>query len=211
MDLEKVLASLQSTSRVQTPSKLPQAIGCCTEEEMYGILSRLYQIRVEERGVEFINDADTKARIQKVSKWLCKQTMPGLLLYGKCGTGKTVMAKAISNIIFNGRPRGQAIIMTANDIHDAFKENRYEYSVFRTAAAAIIDDLGCEPLRCNVFGIDYEPIRTILYDRYDRQLISVITTNLDDEMVKDRYGERVWGRICETFDRIVYTSTDYRE
>lgn len=52
--------------------------------------------------------------------------------------------------------------------------------------------------------------RQSLYYRYDRMLITVLTTNLGDEEICTRYGVRIADRMNETFDAIVFKGTSYR-
>ena len=73
-----------------------------------------------------------------------------------------------------------------------------------------IDDMGCEPERCCIYGVDYTPIQQILYNRYDRRLPTMITTNLNLELIKDRYGERLLDRFAESYRRVCLDYPSYR-
>ena len=70
--------------------------------------------------------------------------------------------------------------------------------------------MGCEPERCCIYGGDYTPIQQILYNRYDRRLPTMITTNLNLELIKDRYGERLLDRFAESYRRVCLDYPSYR-
>ena len=55
------------------------------------------------------------------------------------------------------------------------------------------------------------PILDVLYHRYNLQLITVVTTNLEDRDLAERYGTRMLDRMNETFDRLYYAGNSYRK
>lgn len=74
----------------------------------------------------------------------------------------------------------------------------------------LIDDLGIEPARCLIYGEEYYPISRLLLHRYDKQLTTIIATNLSIEEIQDRYGDRIVDRMNETFNVLVYCNKSYR-
>lgn len=210
--IDKIIASLLPTSEVPTPSKLRGQLEKVSEKEMREIVLALYRSKVESLGYGFIADDGTMGKIQKVSKWLCKKEKPGLFLYGRCGTGKSILAQVIFKILSQGRPFGSCRMITAIDLQSSFKdlENGWLYESVKTEAVSIIDDLGCEPARCMIYGVDYQPIQDLFYHRYDKRLITVLSSNLDDKMITERYGLRVWDRIEEMYDRIQFLEGSFR-
>ncbi|MGM9737177.1 MAG: AAA family ATPase [Candidatus Cryptobacteroides sp.] len=147
-----------------------------------------------------------------MSKWLIKSSCPGLVIYGPCGTGKTTMVKALQQILEVGRKFDNVCYLNACQIVDYFRneDTRDKYDKAKSVEVLLIDDLGCEPEHLMLFGTLYEPIKDILYKRYDRMLITVLTTNLGDEELYKRYGERIADRLKETFDTIVFNGVSYR-
>jgi len=73
----------------------------------------------------------------------------------------------------------------------------------------IIDDLGAEPVINNV-TIEY--LYLILSERLQNKKSTIITTNLDPNIIRDRYGERIFSRIFnkrESFNAKI-TGSDLR-
>ena len=75
----------------------------------------------------------------------------------------------------------------------------------------LLDDLGCEPENCIIYGTSYHPISEIIYHRYRNQLTTILTTNLTDSELASRYGPRIMDRLEESFDFIAYTNPSYRK
>lgn len=74
-----------------------------------------------------------------------------------------------------------------------------------------IDDVGTEPASLKVWGNEVSPLVDLLYHRYDRQLFTIITSNLEgDEDIAKRYGVRVADRFVEMFDLIGFDNSSYR-
>ena len=74
----------------------------------------------------------------------------------------------------------------------------------------VIDDVGVEPSTIKVWGNEISPFVEVIYHRYDRQLFTIVTSNLDDEELFKRYGPRVADRFAEMFDRIAFENNSYR-
>ena len=55
------------------------------------------------------------------------------------------------------------------------------------------------------------PVQDIIVYRYDRRLITVLSSNLDDDGLLAKYGSRVLDRLGESYTRIAYTQSSYRE
>ena len=74
-----------------------------------------------------------------------------------------------------------------------------------------IDDLGVEAVNIKVYGNEFSPVTELLYNRYDRNLVTILTSNLSDEQMKDRYGARIDDRLREMFDKIHFQGPSYRK
>lgn len=142
----------------------------------------------------------------EVARWLTDNHGKGLLLYGSCGQGKTLLAKHILPRIVHYYFRKVFRIVDAVDVDD-------EYKVLRQKRLIVIDDLGCEKRPS-----EYDKHFAIgeLIDKLEKNKgICIITTNLDiytDEVgnevneILDRYGDRVYDRIVGNFSCVHFTS-----
>lgn len=188
-----------------------------------GIYSAM-MAEVRSRGGVFNFDADTRAHILAAARWLINpRSTPGLLLCGLYGNGKTTLAKAIAWLIeyLSERELGYSdrVIMplyTAKDIcrlcaaSEKFKEQYDEYRKLFTEPMMIIDDLGEEPREVMVYGMPHTPIIDIISKRYDAQQMTIITTNLDVDQLKGKYGGRITDRFREMLTSIVFENESYR-
>ena len=73
-----------------------------------------------------------------------------------------------------------------------------------------IDDLGKEPAEIVDYGNILSPVVDLIEHRYDRQLFTVITTNLPPEKIREKYGDRIADRFNEMVGRIIFRNTTYR-
>lgn len=78
------------------------------------------------------------------------------------------------------------------------------------APMLIIDDMGCEPATVKHYGTEATPVADAIFRRYDRMQPTIITSNLDDEGIEQRYGARITDRFEEMFDRISFDNESYR-
>ncbi|WP_235317824.1 P-loop NTPase family protein [Porphyromonas gulae] len=189
-----------------------------TEEEVAAMLGMCYASEVERRVMQYVADTETAAKIQKAAKWLCSDTARvGLMLYGGVGNGKSTLARAISNLIgilhnsALSAERKNVYRLTAIELAKLATENQPLFDQVRRQELLMIDDVGTEQVSVKVWGNEYSPVTEVLYDRYDRQLFTLATSNLSDEEMRERYGIRIYDRMEEMFDRLYYKQPSYRK
>lgn len=173
------------------------------------------------RGKKLIFDDYTREHIEKAAKWItdpgCKF---GLLLMGVPGNGKTTMMQAIARLIAfvteetDGYSRRQAVrTITAKEIARlcAKTDSGSDYdSLFREKMLGI-DELGEEPKEVMSYGMIYTPLVDILSERYTRQQFTIVTTNLDKDLLNAKYGPRVYDRFKEMMEIITFKNPSYRK
>lgn len=179
---------------------------------------------VEYRGGSFALDGDTRAHILAAARWLINpDATSGLMLCGLYGNGKTTLAKAISSLIgyLTERENGYSYrktmrLITAKNIcrlcaaSEKFKEQYDEYKNLFNEPMMIIDDLGDEPREVMVYGMIHTPVIDILEDRYAKQLMTIVTTNLETDDLEKKYGPRIYDRFKEMLTSIVFENDSYR-
>lgn len=177
------------------------------------------------RGREFRYDKATKDNIHNVARWLVSdKKKTGLLLYGGVGTGKTIMVRAIGSLIraiyssaLSTENRYLSVVsaIELSKIHnadkDAVNDKNDPFVRYKSASWLAIDDLGTEPIVKKSFGNELTPITDLLFYRYDRQLMTIITTNDDDDTLRKKYDERIADRFHEMFNRVPYIGESYRK
>ncbi|MCH5219710.1 MAG: ATP-binding protein [Muribaculaceae bacterium] len=185
------------------------------------------KVEVEQRGAhkntELVLDNDTRQHILDIAEWLVRADFPpSLLLYGKVGNGKTSMARALMRLIEyvteceSYSRRIQARFVTAKDVcelcavSERFKEQYDDYRRIFNERMLVIDELGSEPSEVIIYGQPKSPVTDLISHRYDRQLLTIITTNLKKDELKSHYGLRVYDRLKEMVQPVVYSNSSYR-
>ena len=183
------------------------------------MLRECYRFQVENRGYTYQEDEATRQHLTMAARWLVGESMkPGLFMYGSPGCGKTTLARAISQLIntiyhsdISFERKGVSFI-PASALTEAAKGEKQELLAdLKNTELLCIDDVGTEPASLKVWGNEVSPLVDLLYHRYDRQLFTIITSNLEgDEDIAKRYGVRVADRFIEMFDLIGFDNSSYR-
>lgn len=183
------------------------------------MLKLCYKAEVERRGRTFQDDEATNQHVAKVAKWLVGGSWkPGLFLYGAPGNGKSTMASAARQLIgmlygneYRYEDRKGVITVSALQLaEEAKKEEEGRMKLYKTTELLHIDDVGTEPPSVKVWGNEVSPFTDIIYSRYDRMLYTVITSNLYEDDIVKRYGDRIADRFREMFDLLSFDNRSYR-
>ena len=141
--------------------------------------------------------------LEAVERWI-GSGRDGLLLMGTVGTGKSTIAASLC--------RAWTDILTVARFYQCDivaerirQDESYKYEVAFQKGLIVLDDLGTEG---KVYGEESLPF--ILYRRYERNLPTVITTNLNLEQIARKYGERISDRL-RTYSRIVLNYKSLRK
>ena len=125
---------------------------------------------------------------------------PNLLLTGEAGLGKTFLLSAIAEKL---ESRGfSPVLISAYRLLEIMREKHFhmdapgaDFESLLTCPILLIDDLGCEPMLKN---ITQEYLFVLINERIAKKKPTVIATNMTPAQLKERYGERIMSRICDT-------------
>lgn len=182
------------------------------------ILEHEYKLLVAQRNMT-LHTIDTRI-MDFCARFLTDpKTRTCMLLYGTPGTGKTTFMRAMwmtIGFIYKdeiGRHEISSRYIKASELGQLLKQDKEGYKAVKSATCLFIDDLGFngESELVNDYGVKARPVEDIIEHRYDRQLMTVCTTNLTAAEIRARYGERIYSRICETFSMVAVTGQDYRQ
>ena len=98
----------------------------------------------------------------------------------------------------------------ADDLTEIAK-NGLEFNKWKRVELLAIDDAGLEPSVIKVWGNEKNPFVDLIYSRYDNQLFTIITTNLNESEFLDKYGIRISDRFAEMFDQIAFNNKSFRQ
>jgi DNA replication protein DnaC len=159
--------------------------------------------------------ADVEKILRSASNWM-KSGKRGLLLHGSCGTGKTKLMQALSHLFsYYESDRNSLRVCSATEIADLSlsktESDAVKFSMLKTANYVGIDDVGTEPVNVKNWGTDTSPVIDVMYCRYNAMKVTVLSTNLNMEAIRKTYGERIFDRICEMYDRISFNFQSFRQ
>lgn len=154
-----------------------------------------------------------------VKQWVgrfSQDTTTGLLLHGTTGVGKTHLAYSIGDALSK---KGQWPYFTnwvdfLAKIKASWNDERLSETAIKepllTKRVVIIDDLGAELIAKNEQNWVTERLYEIINARLDKQLPTIVTSNLNLDALGKRYSERTSSRLADMCRPIWCQTDDYR-
>ena len=196
-------------------------------QEALDILTTAYCYEVKSRHVEPKIDERTAENLISLAEFITSDVPKfGLMFCGTVGNGKTTLMKALQRSInylndqrhfsfmdderYGYRYEPGLRIVDVREILRAAKEDSKAYDALKTKNVLGIDDLGKEPAEIMDYGNILSPVIDLIEHRYDKQLFTVITTNLVGKEIRAKYGDRIADRFNEMLHVIVFRNSTYR-
>ena len=186
-----------------------------TSAQAESMLRGCYMAEVELRGGKYSEDEHLTSVLRNIAEYLTSPAMgkSGMMFCGLVGNGKTTMVRALNEAVkwwssmkgFDGEYKSFTIV-TAKDVVKGC------VSVPQACELLAIDDLGEEPVEKVEYGSIHTPLVDLLEQRYNRQLFTIITTNLTSQEIGEKYGLRIRDRLREMMYKIDFKqSKSYRK
>ena len=153
-----------------------------------------------------------------VKSWMMNTEGKGLLLMGSCGRGKSVIASGVIPVLF--RMKGKYLRpVHAQDMTKPTPQQPYLaygqrpetwLDYLQRCPFPIIDEFGVE-MQVNDYGEKCEGFNLVINaaERYNRPMF--ITTNLTEEQILARYGERTLDRLGHLCKTVKFTGESLRK
>lgn len=154
-----------------------------------------------------------RATLIRIGKILTQSTK-GIILMGQVGNGKTTIARGIAALFRyagnHGLAEGGCRIHDANYLVNMAKHDYKQFEEIADCQRLIVDDLGTEPTVSNNYGTVEAPLAALLRHRYENNLFTMVTTNLDPDAMGSKYDRRTLDRFNEMFERVIINLPSYR-
>lgn len=154
----------------------------------------------------------------EIKSWMMNTEGKGLLLMGSCGRGKSVIASGVIPVLF----RMKGFILHPVHAQDMTKPTPQQpylgygqrpetwLDYLQRTRFPIIDELGVE-MQVNDYGEKCEGFNLVVNaaERYNRPMF--ITTNLTEEQILARYGERTLDRLAHLCKTVRFSGESLRQ
>ncbi|MDD6211291.1 MAG: hypothetical protein PUB21_11885 [Bacteroidales bacterium] len=156
-----------------------------------------YFLSLENREMQWLPE------YEKVANWLENNCGRGIFLYGNCGRGKTILCRyAIPAILLKYTKK----VVSVFDIQDINKDIDNALSKHILS----LDDIGTEELSVK-YGEKRMAFAEIIDAAEKNGKLLIISTNLGESDLRQRYGDRVFDRIKSTTTRVLFNGPSLRQ
>ena len=143
----------------------------------------------------------------------------GLFLAGQTGVGKTLGAEMIGSYENIDKIKGsnRAKLFRSHSLVAEYQDTKSKRDFlqhFKTRETIILDDLGSE-VTVSDYGMKLEVMNLVITERalaYENLgARTIVTTNLDKAELIERYGDRIFSRLCQICVFVDAQGDDLRE
>ena len=192
-----------------------------TKEQAYDFLRTFFRMEVESKWSEYKETESIKESLMKVAGFLAGETHKrGLFLCGHVGNGKTTLLTCISKLYgyltsegyieYNESTRGFESI-SAQELALSVIDDKELYDKCKRCDKLIIDDVGEDATEIPVYGVNRNPVKDVIMYRYEHRLLTIISSNLNAKLIKEKYhDERLSDRIREMYEIVVFKDNSFR-
>lgn len=139
---------------------------------------------------------------EEVAAWLADNGGRGLLCYGNCGRGKTLLCRSVLPMLLQAYCRRVVAPATAVELNEA--PDRW-----KRLHVLGIDDVGTESV-CVRYGERRMVFCEIVDEAERRGKLLLLTTNLSLAEIAERYGERTMDRLVAVTRRVKFVGESLR-
>lgn len=142
---------------------------------------------------------------EEVAEWLTDNKGRGLWLCGECGRGKTLIGAKILPVLFNCYhfPRKIITLYDAKDMNNVYNDIVKKHIIY-------IDDVGKESVEVN-YGNRNLRFPDIVDEAEKKGKLLMFSTNLSQEKMVEKYGERTVDRLRAITKKIVFRGKSLRK
>ena len=167
-------------------------------------------------------------KFKGLSNWICNTSSikRGLIIGGSTGIGKTTITTAMRNLFNSTSYFGYTMQISAKYIGDyyRFREDGEKWDIYTgekkvkrfneplqpICKILFIDDLGMEEDEYKDYGTKTQPMAKLLHDRYERGLITIVSTNLESmDELRQKYDDRIIDRL-NSYAKMFYSIDSFR-
>lgn len=135
--------------------------------------------------------------------WMTDNKGKGLLMFGGCGLGKSVIGMYILPLLIKDVHKKVVNIFSAQELNKKIDEILKLHIIY-------IDDIGTED-NLNSYGNKRMPFAELCDDAEKKEKLLILTTNLSIDELTERYGDRVVDRLIATTKAVPFTGDSLRK
>lgn len=135
--------------------------------------------------------------------WMTDNKGKGLLMFGGCGLGKSVIGMYILPLLIKDVHKKVVNIFSAQELNKKIDEILKLHIIY-------IDDIGTED-NLNSYGNKRMPFAELCDDAEKKGKLLILTTNLSIDELTERYGDRVVDRLIATTKAVPFTGDSLRK